>query len=249
LAGARRRDVAVTLCAVTFDPALGVDPRKAEFWCRALDVQSQEFAAAWGIPYIPVQLFDSDVLLTLTDKELATFVADTRLMTVQAQLDVPNALGFHDDVAGVIFARVMFQGDDTSVTMSHEKCEGDGDPTCDLYVAMGNGKEQAKEASDRVEGDSYIENANIDGDSMPVALSNYLLPSAFVPNSQGPWDRMGRLTTWDGMTSGGYMIQRDANGNETQVFAKSDAGRINLAHKLEKPRGRLARRLRGRWAP
>lgn len=245
----------MTLCAVTFDPGLGVDPRTAEFWCAALDAQSQEFAAAWGIPYVPVQLFDSDVLLAFgqDDAALARFVADTRLMTVQASLDVPNALGFHDDVAGVIFARVMFQGDDTPITMSHEKCEEDGDPTCDLYVAMGNGKEQAKEASDRVEGDSYDQVATIDGDTMTVKLSNFLLPSAFVPNSTGPWDRMGKLTTWDGLTSGGYEIVRDQAGNETQVYAR--VGRVGmnghaaLASKLQRGDSRTMRRLRGRWSP
>lgn len=240
----------LTVIAVTVDPACGADERTLAFWCAAIDAQAQEFAAAWSVPYTPVVFYSSDVLTKLGDgPELDKFVADSRLLTIQPSLDVQGALGYHDDIAGVIFARVMWQGDATSVTISHEALEEMGDPTCDQYEDMGNGKAQALEACDRVEGDVYAQAGIIDTDSLDVQVSNYLLAAAFSPGSSGPWDRLGKLTAWDGMTEGGYMIVRDANGNETQVFARADAGRINLARKLEKPRGRLARRLRGRWAP
>jgi hypothetical protein len=235
--------------AFTIDPACNADLRKCAFWAVALDIQAQERAKAWGFTYRPVNFYSTDVLDKLTGDDLAKFIADSWMMSVQTALDVPGALGYHDFQGGFVFSRSMYQGDDTPITLSHEDGEQNGDPGCDQYRDMGNGKEQALELSDRVEGDSYPQTAVIGSDSMDVKLSNYLLPAAFVPGSAGPWDRLNKLTTWDGMTSGGYMIVRDANGNETQVFAKSDAGRINLARKLEKPRGRLARRLRGRWAP
>ena len=229
---------------VTFDPACGVDERKAVLWCAALDAQAQEFSAAWGVPYWPVSLYSSDVLKKMTPKEMAAFVADSHLCTVQMTM-VAGALGFHDDVAGVIFARVLWQGDATSVTLSHEILEMMGDPKCNAWRRMPDRRDTALEACDAVEGDVYIETADVGGDLMPVDVSNYLLPSWFKVGGAGPYDRMSKLTAPFDMTPGGYMIVRDRQGNETQVFAASDAGRINLARKLEKPRGRLARRLRG----
>lgn len=239
------------ICGVTVDPATGIDQRKAAFACSALDDQSAEFAKAWGIPYVPVVLFSWDVLLKLSDEEVSRFVADTRLMAIVNDIDTPGALGFHDDVAGVIFARVLAQGDDTWVTASHEKCEMDGDPDCNVYVPMGNGTSQALEACDRVEGDVYTVSADIGGDKMDIALSNYLLRSAFEQNSAGPWDRLSRLKKWDGMTDGGYMIVRDAVGNDSNVFARpyiravGAAGHRAMAVKRDRPSSRLARRLRG----
>jgi hypothetical protein len=224
---------------VTVDPACGADPRKLAFWCQACDQQAFEFSEAWGVDYTPVNYFSWDVLSKLTDAEVAKFVADSRLLTIQPSLDVSGALGFHDDVAGVIFARVMWQGDDTTVTISHEVLEEMGDPTCDEYVTMSHGRLQAKEACDRVEGDTYIETADIGGDTMPVTLSNYLMLPAFHPGSPGPWDRMSRLTSWDAMTDGGYMIVRDDTGNETEVFARTEQGRAAGAQKRLKVGGRV----------
>jgi len=155
---------------------------------------------------------------------------------------VPGALGFHDDEAGVIFARVEFQGEATSVTLSHEVLEELGDPTCDKYAPLGTGTSQALEACDRVEGDEYP--APTDAS---VKLSNYLRPSAFLPGSAAPWDKLERLKAWDGMTEGGYTIVQDANGDTTNVFAQAThgAGYMNLRAKRERPDSRVARRLSG----
>lgn len=238
---------------VTIAPGCVADPRKVAFWCLACDQQATEFAQAWGIEPTPVNFYSADVLAKMDDATMQKFVADSRLLTIQDVLDAPGALGYHTDVAGVIFACVLYQGDATSITISHEVMEEIGDPTCDVYIPMGDGRSQAKESADRVEGDSYTETATIGPDSVPVDVSNYLLPSAFVPGSSAPWDRMGRLTTWDGATPGGYTIIVDANGTETNVFARVKVGgpeaHATLAAKLERPDGRLLRRLRGAWAP
>lgn len=233
---------------LTFDPACGMDGRKAALWAAAFDSQVREFCGRWGLTYIPVNYYSSDVLLKMTDAEIQKFAADSFLVTVQTTMDVPNALGFHDDIAGVIFARCLWQGDDTSVTVSHEILELLGDETCDIYIEMGDGSEQAKEACDRCEGDVYVETGTIDTDSMPVNVSDYLLLSAFVPGSKGPWDRMGRLTSWNQIRPGGYNIVRDASGNETDVFAArvvpgSVHAEKTIAEKKSRPETRLARRL------
>lgn len=229
----------MTCIAVTVADGCVLTPASAETMCKAVDAQAQEFAEAWGVPYTPVLFFSNDVLLKLDGDELAAFVADCRLLTIQPSLDVSGALGYHDDVAGVIFARVLDQGDATSVTLSHEVLEEMGDPTCEDYADMGHGLAQAREACDRVEGDTY----NVETDGAFVPLSNYLLPSAFAVNSARPWDRLGKLHAWDGMTPGGYMIRRDATGDVTDVFAATPAGAEAVEAKLANPLSRAARRL------
>lgn len=222
--------------AVTVDPECNADPARVNAWVQAVDAQAFEFCKAWGVEYTPVVLYSSDVLSKLDGDELAAFVKDARLLTIQASLDVPGALGYHDDIAGVIFARVMYQGEATSITLSHEALEEIGDPTCDLYLPFSGGREQAGEACDRVEGDSYAQ------DGVPV--SNYLLLSAFQPDSAGPWDRCGTLTTWDGLSGGGYAIVRDADGNDLpNVFAQTDHALANAEAKRAKVGGRANRRL------
>lgn len=228
---------------LTFDPACGVDKRTAAFWATALEAQAREFCAKYSIEPLPVNYYSPDVLLGLQDAALWQFVTDSFMVTVQTNINEPNALGFHDDVAGVIFARVLWQGDDTSITLSHEILEMLGDRTCDQYDPLGNGSKQAHEVCDRVEVDSYIEVGQIGTDIMSVRVSNYLYPSAFVPNSTGPWDRMGRLTTWDGQTPGGYMLVQAPDGSITDVYADTMEGAENAARKMKIKGSRVARRL------
>ena len=108
---------------VTFDEACGVDERKAALWCAALDAQAAEFCGKHGLDPVPVNYYSTDVLAKLEGDELAAFASDSYMVTVQISLDVANALGFHDDVAGTIFARVEWQGDATTITLSHEILE------------------------------------------------------------------------------------------------------------------------------
>lgn len=228
---------AMTQVVVTVDPACNADMARVNAWVEAVDAQAKEFCDVHGIEYTPLVLHAWDVLQALKDgAELDVFVADSRLLTIQPDVGVPGALGFHDDVAGVIFARVEYQGEATSVTLSHEVLEELLDPTCDKYAPLGNGTSQAVEACDRVEGDEY--------DAGDVKLSNYLLPSAFAPGSAGPWDNLGLLTTWDGMTGGGYTIIEDASGNTRNVFAQATHGEGYAALRAKRVRSstRVARR-------
>lgn len=220
--------------AVTVDPACGIDDAAAQAACHAVDAQAREFADLWGVEYTPVVFFSHDVLDRLEGDELTAFTTDCRLLTVQASLDVPGALGYHDDIGGVIFARVQ-AGPEWTVTLSHEVLEEIGDATCDQWTQLSDGTEQALEACDRVEGDTY----RIEG----VLVSNYLLPAAFVPDSTGPWDKLVQLTRWDGMTGGGYVIVRDPDGDTRDVFAVTAHAKARAAAKRTKVGGRTARRL------
>jgi hypothetical protein len=226
----------MSIIAVTIDPDCGISDADAHAACQAVDAQAREFAQIHDVKYTPVIYFSTDVLSKLDGDELTKFVAESRLATVQTKLDVPGALGFHDDIAGVIFLRVQ-AGPEWSVTLSHEVLEEMLDPTCDEYTPLGDGRSQAKEACDRVEGDTYRGEGS-------VLLSNYLLPSAFVPDSAGPWDKLGQLTTWDGLTGGGYMIVRNEDGSDSEVDARTEHAKARVEAKRARTDSRVSRRCR-----
>lgn len=226
----------MSFVAVTVDPACGVDEGEAARACLAVDEQARELAALYGVEYTPVIFFSWDVLEKLSGDDLTNFVAGARLCIVRPDIGVPGALGFHSDVGGVIFARVKF-GPDWTVALSHEVLEQELDPACDAWMPLEDGREQAAEACDRVEGDTYRV-----GD---VLVSNYLLPAAFVPDSAGPWDKLAQLTRWNDMTGGGYMIVRNADGSEVDVFAETDHAQARADRKRARVDTRLARRLAG----
>jgi len=220
------------------------DDTDVAFWAEACNQQAREIAAAHGALYTPV------VFLSSSDN----LPADARILTIRPEIDAPGALGYHDDQGGAIFAEVKYTGPDTSTTVSHEICEELLDATCDLWAPFDDDHEQALEACDRVEGDSYSQDATVAGETRPVKLSNYLLPSAFKPGSVAPFDRMGKLFTWNDMTAGGYVIVRDiTTGKVSDTFARRAAPRLLagpaagrvIAEKLGKRGSRLLRRLRG----
>lgn len=221
--------------AVTSESAKLQDPDLA-FLVAACNAQAAEYCAANGIPDVPVAFYSRGTVLP---------PGTTHAMVLVDDLDVAGALGYHDDAAGVIYGRVLVQDlDATGITLSHECLELIGDPTCDKWEPWSNGRQQAREACDRVEGDSYIETVTLLGETRGVSVSNYLLPAAFAPDSAGPWDRMGRLTSWDGQTPGGYCIAMDAGGNVSNVFASRGAVPFSFARKLTNAQSRTLRRLR-----
>jgi hypothetical protein len=210
------------------------------FAAKACDAQVQECAAVWGVPPTVVAFYSADAALPQSQ---------CRILAVVDDLDEPGALGFHDDAAGIVYARVLNQSRDTSITISHECLEEMIDPTCDQWRDMGDGRSTALEVCDAVEGDSYTITVEILGEVRKIFVSNYLRPAWFDPDGAGDLDRMGKLTAPFTMTPGGYMIVRDQLGNESDVFAHrivagSAGGRLAMAARLANPDSRLLRRLR-----
>lgn len=233
--------------ALVAAPDVPIDDTTLAICADALDRQAAEVAQAWGMPYTPVIYYKSSTELPL----------DCRIALITMSLGVPGAAGYHDDDLGVIFSRIQYQGpDDTMITASHEDAEEIGDPECNLWGPWDDQHEQAKEASDRVEGDVYTGQGTVGTITRDVSLSNFLYPSAFDPNGKAPFDKMGRLTEWNGMTSGGYVILRNkATGETTDVFARarrapfvlpaSDKASATIMKKMRRPDSRMMRRLRG----
>jgi hypothetical protein len=228
-----------------------INPVDLAFIVQAWDAQSKEFCAAWGIPYIPVVLYSPPPA-----DQVGT--GEVRLMTIEDTLDVDGALGYHTDELGDIFARILAENNADSG--SHECCEESLDPTVDVWKPIGDGREIAFEACDPVEGDSYSQDATIgegpDAETRQVPVTNYVLPSYFDPNGKAPFDRMGKLTAPFTMDDGGYMVVRDAAGNESDVFAGQahvehggERGRLAAEKKRARPDSRLSRRLAAKRPP
>lgn len=221
----------------------GLEDKTVAFFAEAWNVQACEIADAHGVEYTPVAFFGTAEGLP---------AADCRVLTIRAEIDAPGALGYHDDVGGAILAEVKFTAG-ADVTGSHEIAEELGDPRCDRWLPFDRDHEQAGELCDRVEGDSYVQPATVLGETCQIRVSNYLLPSAFDPSGRAPFDRLGRLTAWNGMTPGGYVIVRDiTSGQVGNVFAMAQPRIISgpaagpaLAEKLARRGSRLLRRLRG----
>jgi hypothetical protein len=216
-----------------------LDSRDVEFMVAACQAQAVEFCAAIGLD-APAAALYSDVSKLPVD--------DVWIVEITDSLDEPGALGYHSDVSNRPFIRVLAQGPQTSITLSHEFLELLGDPTCDRWAKRGDGTEVAVEVADPVEGDSYPVLAEVAGEGRTVEVSNYVLGSWFDPAGTAPFDRLGRLTAPFTMTPGGYMVVLDRGGNESEVFARvvhgGPRGTWNAGLKLAKVNGRLLRRLR-----
>jgi hypothetical protein len=154
-------------------------------------------------------------------------------------------LGYHDEQndrpEGFVFASpvldnggvVLFDPNNAnnyavSATASHEIVELIGDIRADIYCdgpALPQGSSYAYELADPVESQNYTTYVSYNGTTVKVFLSNFVLPNWFDQQSPGSttanpiwYDYLKSLTKPFTMSSGGYMIVRNAPGSETSVF-------------------------------
>ncbi len=217
-----------------------LDSRDVEFMVAACAAQVLDFCRDWGVDPITAALY-SDI------SQLPMY--DTWPCEILDSLDEPGALGYHSSVGDRPVLRILAQGAATSITLSHEFLETLGDPTCDRWMAKGDGTEIAVEVCDPVEGDSYPVVAEVAGEGRTVEVSNYLLPPYFDRTQGGAnsnTNKMGLPLEAFGLRPGGYYVQLGRDGNETEVFGR--LGRHALA-KLARPDSRLSRRLNRKVTP
>lgn len=209
---------------------------------EACNAQVMECARAWDIAPTPVVFYS---------KADGLPAGECRNMIITDALDVPNALGYHDNDLGFIYGRVLEHDgpDGTSVTLSHECLEMLVDPACASWRALGGGRSIALEVCDPVQGDQYAQQASVGDLVRDVWLSNYVTPRYFDPAGVGAFDRMGTLSAPLTMSAGGYQILREKNGDIVNVFARTRPGataaRLTVADKIGRPGSRTLRRLRG----
>jgi len=123
--------------------------------------------------------------------------------------EAPNAAAYHSRTsagAPVIYAALdefstFTEGDGAlSEGLGHEFVETLVDPGANQWCDRNDSSEEAKEASDRVQGTSYVKAG--------VSVPNFLLPSAFFPNAPPPYDFRGVLQAQTDQTPAGYVILR-----------------------------------------
>ena len=221
-----------------------MDPVREAFVVAATNQQLREhFAPAWK-GHLPVD--DQHWPIVGYDGVPNADSSEYHPMYVLDSIGVADALGFHDDAFGLIYGRI--RADSTDECWGHESMEMRADPTCDGWMPMPDGRQIALEVCDPVEADLYPVKVSIAGDERTVMVSNFVLPSYFVPGSSGPWDYMGRLPGPFTMTDGGYMVVRERDGNEHEVFA-ARGNVARFAAKQVDPVSRVARRLRKAVSP
>ena len=225
----------------------GLSPRDLLFQVAAIDKQMREhFAPAYGLEPWPCTFY-----ATLPDP---TSPPSYHPLFVSDDINAPGAAGFHDDIKSsdglldYIYGRVMTPTDPLDAsTGSHESIEMRDDPTCDQYAPapLPSGQLVADEPGDPVEADAYPIEVTIEGETRTILVSNFVLPSYFIPGSQGPWDYMGRLTgPAPAMTSGGYLILMDpASGQLSNLYADRAGARRFAARRID-PHSRTARRIK-----
>ena len=157
---------------------------------------NNEFSSFYGGDYY-IRVCDAS---SRKDTEIAVNIRDSLPGMV-------DALGYHfvtngvpDIEIGLEYLSDLTKGyDSLSVVMSHEVLEVIGDPGANLWVDRGDGTMRARELCDAVEDTTYLA-------SNGVEVSNFLLPAAFIPKAQGPWDYLKILWNASAITDGGYDI-------------------------------------------
>jgi hypothetical protein len=133
--------------------------------------------------------------------------------------EAPGALAYHQVVNGVpdielgvdLFSSLTSGGESVCAGGSHELLETFRDAGANEWSEKQDGSNLmgASEVCDPVQNTSYnASNGN--------GLSNFVLPSYFVPQSLGPWDYLGVMQAQNDY-SNGYEIQAGAPTSTSQV--------------------------------
>jgi len=205
-----------------------LDDADVAFAAAACDLQLREhLVPAWpGVEYLPVRFY-ADA------KDLPVAEDICRLMVISQTIDVPGLLGYHN-LDPLVRGVVLAQGSATSVTLSHECLEMAADPLVDQWRTRPGGSMVALEVCDPVEADSYEVAVSILGETRAVAVSNFVTPAWFDERVMLMFDQMRRVSAPFALSAGGYCVVRDAKGNVSDIWGRSDAAAI-------------VRKLRKRW--
>jgi hypothetical protein len=150
------------------------------------------------------------------------------LLVIADDSDQAGALGYHDVDAkttpiGFVFAKTDIVNDlSWTVTASHELLEMLGDPLANQAVQVGKSTFLAYEAADAVEADEDGYEITLE-DGEPIFVSDFVFPNWFVPDSPGPWDYRGLLTSALELRPGGYIGVWTAAKGWGQAVAKGGA--------------------------
>jgi len=215
-------------------------PADLAFLVRAVNIQMErDYGPAFMNEPWPVRSYAS-----LQPLKPGTFWP----MALMDFIGQPGALGFHTEDAGLVYGRVLASEDHLDgTTLSHESLEMRGDPTCETWIPMGDGRSVAYELADPCEADSYAIAVTIGDETRAIRVSDFVLPAWFVPGAPGPYTFLDTVDAPFGLSrnGGGYRLIRDAHGNVSSDFGRhgvTSAAIAKMARKIADPRSRTARR-------
>lgn len=157
----------------------------------------------------------------------------------------PGTLGFHDFIAGLAFGRVLANHDPLdATTLSHEALELRGDPRCELWLPMPDGRFTARELCDACEADRYGIDVTIGDETRKIWVSDFVLPAWFVAGAPGPYTFLDTVDEPFGLSrhGGAYRLVRDATGYVSSDFGHHAPDHARMAKKIADPLSRTARR-------
>lgn len=139
--------------------------------------------------------------------------------------DVAGALGYHDltkdglPLSKIFVKTTRDNGEEVSVTASHELCEALIDPGVQMIAQnLKNGVMYAYEVADAVEAEDFL----VEG----IPMTNFQYPAWFEsfrkPNSV-KFDHLGTCKKPFELRKGGYMSVVDHDGNWSQIFGSKAA--------------------------
>ena len=170
-------------------------------WVTACDAQLQiDVGPAWSRVPVDVEYFTSR----------AAAPASSGLFVVVDSITVAGAEAYHTEDGGRIegfigVSEAQADGVNPSVDLSHELLEAFADPFVNASVSDLAGKSYDMEICDPVQDTTYA----IAG----VLVSGFVLPSwCDAEATQGPYDRLVRLTSAFQLSPGGYAMYTDATG-------------------------------------
>jgi hypothetical protein len=171
----------------------------------AIRTEVPTFCQHWGLPPIGVAFYGANRRQDLSEQAVICVVSRT---------EDPSAFARHSQLGKAIYGYVdaglcAAEAEPLSRPLSHEFWEMGADPGLDQMEPQPDGTSILREVSDPVNRVGLTVEAEFFGRHGHVALSNYVLPSWFVPGSAGPWDRCGilegPLTCWG---RGHYQVVR-----------------------------------------
>lgn len=203
----------------------------------------QDVAPAWGFGAVALQFFSKGEELD----------PDQRQFIILDASDHASAAGYHQTTSGgapigYAFVRpTIAAGLNPSVTISHEILEMLGDERVDQYCIwsdLPNPLFLCRELCDPVEADDFAyETAGFPG----VKVSNFVLPSYFLPDAKGPFDFRRVLKGANTLAPGGYQSTwAPRHGHRAVEDDRCPSKRLALGRTHREPLSRTERRRVGR---
>jgi hypothetical protein len=202
-------------CIVLLDLTTDVTPKELKP-TQILDDLSQalsdqiclEFADSYGLVSVLFRIITSP-----NDRQINEIAINFRDTIPEA----PDALAYHQEINGVPDIEVgvdlfgsLADSDPLTSGVSHEVLEMIRNPGANGWYEIRGGSAEAGEECDVVQNTGYKSKKGL-------PISNFLLPSYFMPGSKGPWDMMGMMKSQDDL-SHGYAIRSDSVSGVHQEF-------------------------------